>query len=147
MAHLLSSNRKTFIMPSFRASSSVFFLSILHSLMHELPRVNLSFLQVHIQAPTSNTFSSGPSASCAYFRCAFRCLVLFDLGPYLVTYKSIYLKQTKFVLMYVCMYVCMTRIEIHNFKNIAMNYTPMFRGTTPDGFSEKRNKIGPILFK
>ena len=57
--------------------------------------------------------------------------------------KSIYLKQTKFVLVY----VWMTRIEIHNFKNIAMNYIPTCRGTTLDGFSEKRSKIGPLLFK
>ena len=25
-----------------------------------------------------------------------------------------------------------------------MNYIPTCRGTTPDGFIEKRNKIGPI---
>ena len=47
----------------------------------------------------------------------------------------------------VLVYVWMTRIEMHNFDNIAMNYILKCRGRTPDGFSEKKNKIGLILFK
>ena len=43
------------------------------------------------------------------------------------------------------MYVWMARIEIHNFKNMAMNSISIYRVTISDGFSEKRNK-GLILF-
>ena len=53
------------------------------------------------------------------------------------------LKQTKFLLMY----VCMTRMELHNYIHIAMNYLSTSRGATLDVYREKRNNNRPILLK